>query len=586
MNRIVAAVELATEAALGYLAEKTVSATSTPRVVVTSMGTMGRTACVIAVLLLCAGAAPSAARAADARPASPSLASTAELRKDPTLQALYVARNFTPLWTGSRQAESRRTAMLALLALESRVEPAGSDTTALAAAFAKGGKADGAQQAELRLTRAALAYFARRSGDPDVPTARAVRALARLDQATLTPPLALALTELGIVQDLGGWHPVGTLPGPAPTVPPFAVASPETDIVPAFPPRKRVPDIADLRRRLVQSADLPASLIAGEEMDEALVEAVRKFQKRHGLVVDGVVGVRTLAALNMPVAKQIGQVRVNLARRDEDRSHLARYVEVNVPGYELRLVERGKVTLRSRVIVGDEEKPTPIFDDRIRIIELNPSWYVPSSITPELLDKERKKPGYLTRNGFYWRASVEGGAADRLVQRPGPENALGRIKFLFPNHHSVYLHDTPQRGLFARSERSLSHGCIRVEKPIELALALLGREGWDATRLDTAFATEKTRRIELRETVPLFLDYRTAFVDDEGRLNLRPDLYGHDADGITAFKGKGLPPERRPEPESEPLDPVSAARDPIRSAGDPAAIPEPGLPVAQAEPPS
>ena len=546
---------------------------------------MGRTACVIAALLLCAGAVPSAVRAADTRPVpSPSLAAAPDLQQEPALRALYAARGFAPLWTGSREAERRRTAMLALLALESRVEPAGSDTMALAGAFAKGGKPDALQQAEFRLTRAALAYLARRSGGADVPTAKALRALADLDQAQVTPPLALALTELEIVRDLGGWHRVGTVPGPAPSVPPFEVASPEIDVAPAFPPRKRLPDIADLRRRLVQSADLPASELAGTEMDDRLTDAVRSFQKRHGLAPDGVVGGRTLTALNAPVADQIGQVRVNLARRIEDRSHLPRYVEVNVPGYELRLVEHGKVVLRSRVIVGDEDKPTPIFDNRIRYIELNPSWYVPTSITPELLDKERKKPGYLAKNGFYWRASAEGGGQGQLVQRPGPENALGRIKFLFPNNHSVYLHDTPQRGLFARSERSLSHGCIRVEKPIELALALLSREGWDAARLDAAFASEKTRRIELRETVPVFLDYRTAFVDDDGRLNLRPDLYGHDAGGITVFKGKGLPPEPRPEPEPAPLAPTA---DPLalRSAsGDPAAVAGLGQPAAQALP--
>jgi murein L,D-transpeptidase YcbB/YkuD len=532
---------------------------------------MGRTACIIAALLLSASAAPPAALAADARPAPPPvLAAVPELAKEPALQALYAARGFAPLWTGSRQAEARRTAMLALLASESRVEPAGSSTTALAAAFAKGGKPDSSAQAEFRLTRAALAYLARRAGSTDVPAARTLRALAKLDQAQVTPPLALALTELEIVRELGGWQRVGTVPGPVPTVPPFAVVSPEIDVAPAFPPRKKLADQAELRRRLVQSGDLPASELvaaepAGTELDERLAAAVRSFQKRHGLVPDGVVGARTLLALNTPVADQIGQVRINLARRIEDRSYLPRYVEVNVPGFELRLVEHGKVSLRSRVIVGDEDKPTPIFDDRIRTIELNPSWYVPTSITPELLDKEKKRPGYLAKNGFYWRASAEG--SGRLVQRPGPENALGRIKFLFPNHHAVYLHDTPQRGLFGRSERSLSHGCVRVEKPIDLALALLGREGWNARRLDAAFAAEKTQRIELATSVPIFLDYRTAWVDDEGRLNLFPDLYGHDAGGVTVFAGKGLPPERRPEPAPAPADPAAEPLA-LRSAGD------------------
>ena len=169
--------------------------------------------------------------------------------------------------------------------------------------------------------------------------------------------------------------------------------------------------------------------------------------------------------------------------------------------------------LRSRVIVGEKDNETPIFDDRIRYIEINPSWYVPTSIVPELAEKEARRPGYLARSGFVWRG-IDG--SQTLVQKPGPENALGRIKFLFPNHHSVYLHDTPQRGLFARSQRSLSHGCVRVEKPDELALALLGDQGWDEPRLQTAYGSTKTRRIELREPVPVFLDYRTAFVDERG----------------------------------------------------------------------
>jgi murein L,D-transpeptidase YcbB/YkuD len=420
-----------------------------------------------------------------------------------------------------------------------------------------------------------------------VPAARVLRALASLDGASVSPPLALAVTELDLVRELGGWREVGTVPGPAPTAPPLAVVSPEVDVAPAFPPRKRLPEVGSLRQRLVQSADLSARDLHGTEMDDRLTDAVRRFQKRHGLVPDGVVGARTLEALNSPVRQQIGQVRINLARPAVNRAGLPRYVEVNVPGYELRLVEQGRVVLRSRVIVGDEDSPTPIFDDRIRYIEVNPSWYVPQSITKELLDKERKQPGYLDKNGFYWRASAEGAPLDRLVQRPGPENALGRIKFLFPNHHSVYLHDTPQRGLFGRSQRSLSHGCIRVEKPYELALALLGRQGWDASRLDAAFASEKTRRVDLAESVPVFLDYRTAFVDDEGRLNLRPDLYGHDAGGVIVFKGKGLPPDvpPAPVPTSEPLPEPLVLRSASQSPVAPARTPAAALPPDESQPP-
>ena len=220
---------------------------------------------------------------------------------------------------------------------------------------------------------------------------------------------------------------------------------------------------------------------------------------------------------------------------------MPRYVEVNVPGFELRVVDHGEVVLRSRVIVGEKDNETPIFDDRIRYIEINPSWYVPTSIVPELAEKEAQPAGLSGQERL--RLARPSSGSQTLVQKPGPENALGRIKFLFPNHHSVYLHDTPQRGLFARSQRSLSHGCVRVEKPDELALALLGDQGWTNLGCIRPTARRKTRRIELREPVPVFLDYRTAFVDEAGRLNLRADLYGYDRDGITLFEGKGLPLE-------------------------------------------
>ncbi|MFZ1426322.1 MAG: L,D-transpeptidase family protein [Geminicoccaceae bacterium] len=475
------------------------------------------------------------------------------LEHDPGLQAIYAGMGSKLIWSGDPEADARRGAMLALLALERKSEPAAVDALALSTRFADLSPA-ARTEADLALSRAALAYLSRRSTNPSVPTTEALTALHRLDLPVGANALALAELELMLIQDLGGWREVATVAGPLPTVSPVAVVSPEVDVSPALPPRKRLPEPESLRWRLVQSADLSVRYRLGDSMDQQLIDAVRRFQRRHGLTPDGVVGTRTLAALNEPVSRQIAQVRINLARPVEDRSGLQRYVEVNIPGYELKLVEHGMTVLRSRVVVGEKDKPTPIFDDRIRYIEFNPSWYVPDSITPELVDKERQRPGYLAKNGFYWRTAAETGALlDRLVQRPGPENALGRIKFLFPNHDAIYLHDTPQRGAFGRSDRSLSHGCIRVEKHFELALALLQDQGWDAKRLDATYAMQKTRRISLSQPVPIFLDYRTAFVDDEGRLNLRNDLYGHDTDGTLLFARKGLPPEPSP-----PIHPSSA----------------------------
>ena len=349
---------------------------------------------------------------------------------------------------------------------------------------------------------------------------------------------------------------------------------------PAERPRPQ-PDVPELRRRLVQSLDLAAQHATGDRLDGSVAQAVRRFQARHGLVPDGVVGFKTAALLNESVSDQIGRVELNMARNlaaniVSGRAGFHRYVEVNVPSFELRLVENGRVTYRSRVIVGDEDKPTPVFDDWMRYIDLNPSWYVPRSIEQEILDKEAKEPGYMSKAGFVWQPAGPG-LPRRLIQRPGPENALGRLKFVFPNRNSVYIHDTPNRGLFNRSDRTLSHGCIRLEQPLGLAAALLRSQGWDQARLDAALQEPKTHRVRLDSPVPVFLDYRTATLDAEGRLLLWPDVYGYDEEGITHFPMKGLPPEQEPappQPEATPPRPETVA---VQQATPPTPAPVAGL---------
>lgn len=463
---------------------------------------------------------------------APATVPTGPLR--PAAKALYESRRWAPLWRGDRTAEGRRQAILALLQREQRLDPTlRTDPARLAESFGRT-SSDGRVDADLMLTDAAFDYLERRRGGEMTDARLALLALAEMGGARLDSELAVALLELKVVRLLGGWRPVTMRQLPAP--PPIPVTDEIGFTVMVEQPRpKPVPEETSLARRLIQSGDLPARYLTTTPSEAPLRQAVTAFQGRHGLVADGTVGARTQAALNASIGEHVARVEVNLRRRDElaSRKNLSRYVEVNIPSHELKVVQGGKVVLRSRVIVGDEESQTPIFDDQIRSIELNPSWYVPVSIVPELVQKAAKEPGYFQKNGFVWQE-----AGTKLVQKPGPENALGRFKFLFPNRHAVYLHDTAQRNLFNRSDRSLSHGCIRVEKVFELAEVLLAGDGWSRERIDAGIKENRTKRIELSQPVPVFLDYSTALIDERGRLLLMPDIYKYDADSRVTFSGK------------------------------------------------
>ena len=457
-----------------------------------------------------------------------------------TLTAAGPSASAVRAWSGDAVAEQRRANLARLLETVGRSLPR--------------------EATDAETEREFATYVGRLAGAPVTDALRLREAAAVLAAPTSPDPLAARLLQLRLVEALGGWREVETrtssLPAPAATPSPaelmvvaFVHGEQEARArlpVPAPAVARPEPVEASLRARLTQSGDLRDG--------ETLATGVRRFQARHGLAADGVVGARTLAALNAPVASQIRQLELNLARARDDqlRRRAPRYVEVNIPAFELRLVENGEVVLRSRVIVGDADTPTPVFDDQIRFIELNPSWYVPASIVPELVRQSGGDPGYFERNNFIVRGGPGTDQPLRLVQRPGPGNALGRMKFLFPNHHAVYLHDTSQPRLFGRAERSLSHGCVRVEKPMELAVALLARDGWDEARIAQALARGKTQRIELSEPVPVLLEYRTAFLDETGILQFRPDIYGHDAAAIGPFADAGrsvAPPAMvRPQP--------------------------------------
>ena len=309
------------------------------------------------------------------------------------------------------------------------------------------------------------------------------------------------------------------------------------------------PELAALWSILVQSGDIvspsEAALPASGVYEGVLVDGVRAFQRRHGLTADGIVGARTRSALNIPVDQRIRQILVNMERLRWTPDMLGDpHVEVNIAGFELTAVRGGKVVLRMPVIVGKAYRESPVFSDRISYLVLNPDWTVPRVIaTEDILPKIRQSPSYLSENGFQVFAAngspVDPGAVDwgrlgvnnfpyRLVQSPGPRNALGTIKFMFPNRFSVYLHDTPSRELFAKDVRTLSSGCIRVAQPVELAEFVLNSGDWDAGTVRKEIDAGKTRNVRIAAPVPVHLSYQTAWVGSDGAVQFRDDIYGRD----------------------------------------------------------
>ncbi|WP_078059471.1 L,D-transpeptidase family protein [Tropicimonas marinistellae] len=283
--------------------------------------------------------------------------------------------------------------------------------------------------------------------------------------------------------------------------------------------------------------------------DQQLEVEVRAFQARHGLEADGVVGARTFASLNRTAEERVDQIRLSLERaRWVMRGGEREYVLVNIAGARTYFVKSDGSVWTTRSITGSEYRKTPVFRDEIEYMEFNPTWTVPSSIfLKDKLPRIRKDIGYLERNNYIVR-SADGSvispyevnwAADRprvtLVQNPGPDNALGLIKFMFPNKHSVYLHDTNDRSLFARNERNLSSGCVRLEYPFEFASLLMeGAPSWSYARMQAILESGKTTRVNLPVPIPVLLMYWTAWVEN-GEVHFREDPYGRDAPILEAL---------------------------------------------------
>lgn len=287
------------------------------------------------------------------------------------------------------------------------------------------------------------------------------------------------------------------------------------------------PRVTSLRGRLAME-DPSVQADGGAVYDPELVEAVKRFQVRQGFNPDGVVGKGTRAALNVSAETRTQQIRANLERwRWLPRGLPSTRVDVNIPGGHMTLYRDGKPALEMKAVAGKPGNQTPMLQSVIHSVVLNPPWNVPASIaTKELWPKARANPGYFEQGG-YEVISTEGGS--RIQQRPGPGNALGLVKFDFNNPFSVYLHDTPNKAAFDRDVRALSHGCVRLERPMDLAKALFeGQSDWSEQRIDEVIAGGETVKAQLAAKAPVFLLYWTSYVDNEGVINFRPDVYNWD----------------------------------------------------------
>lgn len=479
------------------------------------------------------------------------------------MAGLYETRAFEPLWADASRVASLRRAIDA--SASHGLDPRDYHAQALALAPPAGDLRALAER-ELLLTDAImrLGYhlhfgkvdaralqpswnIARTLADAD-PAAGLARLVAAPDPAAaleaLAPSLPAyvglrgALARLRTAADSGGWTP---LP-PGPTLEPGITHA----------------RVAVLRQRLTESADLSAAPAAGapaELFDDELADAVRRFQARHGLEADGRVGAQTLAALNVPVAARIEQARANLERlrwvaRDLKGDHLL----VDIAGFEAWLWLDGREAWRSRVIVGRAYRRTPEFRSTMEYLVFNPEWVVPPTILRnDVLPRVLRDRGYLARqrmrlldgagrvvapDAVDWDAvrARPGAFAYRIVQAPGPDNALGRIRFMAPNEHVVFLHDTPARELFERPVRAFSSGCIRVERPLELAELLLDdAQRWSTVQITAALDEGQTRTLPVRRRVPLLLLYHTARAGADGRPEFRADIYGRDAPIVRAL---------------------------------------------------
>ncbi|MCW8930958.1 MAG: L,D-transpeptidase family protein [Gammaproteobacteria bacterium] len=370
-----------------------------------------------------------------------------------------------------------------------------------------------------------------------------------LEQGNLYKGLITALANYRQIQQGGGWN----------VVPSGAVLKPgmKDSRVPLIKARLQV--TGDLQKNNINDSDRFYSA--------ELEEGVKQFQKRHNLNVDGVIGRGTLEQMNVPVESRIEQIRANLERIRWVKRNLGdEFVLVNIAGFNLYYYQANKLVWTSRVQVGKGYRKTPVFRDDINYLVFNPTWTVPPTIlSKDILPKLKKDPGYLQKKNMNvidskgkiidaskinWATMTAKTFPYMIRQEPGPHNALGRVKIMFPNKHLVYLHDTPSKSNFNKTERAFSSGCIRVENPFELVeLLLKDSDKWNQNSFDELLATGKLKNVSLPAKVPVLLLYFTTQIDENGHILFYKDIYNRDENVINGLKEpfQLVIPELKPE---------------------------------------
>ena len=300
-----------------------------------------------------------------------------------------------------------------------------------------------------------------------------------------------------------------------------------------------------IRKRLAITGDYrgnPSS--ASTAYSGPVVDAMKRFQKRHGLAIDGVVGGNTIKQLNIPVEARIAVMEYNLERRRWMQDDYGRYyIFANLADQVLKVVRDEKTIYAELIQVGLPYHRTPVFSDEMEYIEMNPYWNVPRSIAVnELLPKLRQNANALGPQNFEvlnagavvpfqsvpWGSYSKANFPVRLRQKPGTKNALGRVKFMFPNDFNVYIHDTPSKSKFSSASRFFSHGCLRLKDPLKMAEVLLGPQGWSRAKIDQTIAAKKRKVVKLSNKIPVHIAYMTAWVNKDGSVHFRRDVYGRD----------------------------------------------------------